>query len=445
MTTTISEQDSSLTGSGAPTAENAPVSEKQRIQSIDTLRGVALFGILLMNIIAFAYPFAAYTNPAIDGATEGVDLFAFAFNDVMVEGSMRALFSMLFGAGMLIFLNKPGADEAEVKKLFYRRTKLLICFGLVNAYLFVWIGDILYAYGVTGLLLYYFCDFPAKKLLKISAGIVALLMLLHTGLHFNARMLGAEVEAIESLPAGTELSEEQQQILETWDSFLEQQFASPAVIEEEIETKKSGYIDNFVAAASINIFIQTLVFLTNNVWDVLSMMLLGMACWKWGLFDASRSMDFYTKLTLISFAIAIPVNLVETMTFINSGFAHHWAPGARPSYDVGRLSLAFGYIGLIMMICKSGVLTAFRKGMAAVGQMALTNYLSQSIICNFVFMGFGLGLVGELPRHQVYYVVFGVWIFQLVFSVFWLKSYRFGPAEWLWRSLTYKKMQPMRL
>jgi len=133
------------------------------------------------------------------------------------------------------------------------------------------------------------------------------------------------------------------------------------------------------------------------------------------------------------------------MTFINSGFAHHWVPGARPSYDVGRLSLAFGYIGLIMMICKSGVLTAFRKGMAAVGQMALTNYLSQSIICNFVFMGFGLGLVGELPRHQVYYVVFGVWIFQLVFSVFWLKSYRFGPAEWLWRSLTYKKMQPMRL
>ncbi len=425
--------------------EGAPISRKQRIQSIDTLRGVALFGILLMNIIAFANPFAAYSEPGVDGATSGIDLFVFASMDVMVEGSMRALFSMLFGAGMLIFLNKPGADEAVVKKLFYRRTILLIGFGLVNAWLFVWVGDILYAYGVTGLLLYFFRNLEARRLAIYSCVIVGFLALLHTGMHFNARALGAEAELISSLPAGTTLSEEQQQTLDGWDALLTQMLATPELIEADLTARKSGYVDNFMFAAQTNIVVQTIAYLMFNLWDALSMMLLGMACWKWGMFDASRTMAFYTRLTLVSFGIGIPLNLIETLVFINSGFEIHWAATMRPSYDIGRLSLAFGYIGLVMMICKSGVFAAFRSGMAAVGQMALSNYLSQSLICNFIFMGFGLGLAGELARHQIYYVVFGVWLFQLIFSILWLKNYRFGPAEWLWRSLTYKKMQPMRL
>ena len=443
MTSVTSEKTSEK--AGETSSENIPISKKERIQSIDTLRGVAVFGILLMNIIAFAYPFAAYSNPAVDGATQGLDLFAFASMDVMVEGAMRALFSMLFGAGMLIFLNKPGADEAVVKGLFYRRTVLLIGFGLVNAYLFVWVGDILYAYGVTGLLLYFFRNLEAKRLAIYSMCMVAVLMLLHSGLHFSTKFLESEANVITSLPAGTELTVEQQESLDAWDAFLAGQSATPELIEEEMQIKKSGYVDNFIHAAEENIFLQTVVFVAFVVWDVLSMMLLGMACWKWGLFDASRSMGFYTKLTLISFGIGIPINLLETMVFINSGFDFQCAASARRSYDIGRLTLAFGYIGLVMMICKSGVLSAFRNGMAAVGQMALTNYLSQSVICNFIFMGFGLGLVGELARHQVYYVVFGVWLFHVVFSVFWLKNYRFGPAEWLWRSMTYKKKQAMKL
>jgi uncharacterized protein len=98
-----------------------------------------------------------------------------------------------------------------------------------------------------------------------------------------------------------------------------------------------------------------------------------------------------------------------------------------------------------MVICKIGVLGAVRNALAKVGQMALTNYLSQSLICNVIFMGFGFGLAGELARHQIYYVVLGVWIFQLITSSIWLRHYRFGPAEWLWRSLTYKKTQALKL
>ena len=423
----------------------APVSNKQRIRSLDTLRGVALLGILLMNIIAFAFPIAAYFDPQIDGSTQGLNLATFMTIDMLFEGSMRTIFSMLFGAGLLIFVAKPDADPSDVRSLFYRRTCLLIGFGLVNAYIFLWAGDILYAYGVAGLILYLFRNLSAKTLAICGLVILTGLSILHTGLHISTKTLRLDVVAIESLPAATVLTQEQEATLEAWDQLLENQFSTPELIQAELAMKKSGYVEMFIGTASINIIIQTVVLVTNSLWDALSMMLLGMALMKWGFFDATRSFRFYSGLMLLGFGIGLPLNSWETLTFVNSGFEPYWAAATRPTYDIGRLSLAMGYIGLVMVICKSGALSTVRSALAAVGQMALTNYLSQSIICGFVFLGFGLGLAGELERYEIYYVVFAVWIFQLSFSVYWLKRYRFGPAEWLWRSLTYKSKQPLRL
>ncbi len=424
---------------------NGPITGKARIESIDTLRGVALFGILLMNIIAFANPFAAYLDPRVDGADAGINLATFMAVDIMAEGSMRTIFSMLFGAGMLIFLNKPNADSAQVKLLYYRRALLLVAFGLFNAYVLVWAGDILYTYGMTGLVLYFFRDFPARKLALCGAGVLCLLALIHGGMHVQGRMLKEEVDVVLALPEGTELTTEQNETLEAWNTFLEQQFMTPELIANELATKKEGYWANFKQTAASNVFIQTFAFVINTFWDALAMMLLGMAFLKWGLFDASRSYRTYGLLCLLGFGIGIPLNAWETLTFIGSDYQIHWNSFNRPTYDLGRLSLALGYIGLVMLICKSGLLTWLRTGLARVGQMALTNYLSQSIICNFIFMGFGFGLAGELERHQIYYVVFAVWIFQLFFSIWWLSRYRFGPAEWLWRSLTYKQKQSQTL
>lgn len=423
----------------------APVTTKSRIQSIDVLRGFALLGILLMNILVFAFPFAAYSDPRIDGATEGLNLAVFASMDVLVEGSMRAIFSMLFGAGMLIFLAKRDTDSGVLRGLFYRRTVLLIMFGLVNAYIFIWPGDILYTYGMAGLLLYFFREFSALRLAQYSIAIFLLLGVIHTALHMNTRAMRASVEAVESLPAGTVLSEEQEQTLSEWNSFLEQQFVSPELVAQEYESKKSGYVDNFMAYAPVNLMLQTLVLITNTLWDVLAMMLLGMAFFKWGLLDASRQARDYWLLVVFGLGLGLPLNIFETSAYISSGYQMYWAGAFRPTYDLSRLLLAVGYIGVIMLVCKYAVLPGLRKALAAVGQLALTNYLAQSVICNLIFMGFGLGMFGELERYQAYLVVVGVWIFQIIFSLIWLRSYRFGPAEWLWRSLTYKKSQPLRL
>lgn len=421
-----------------------PIKASSRIQSLDVLRGFALLGILLMNILVFAFPFAAYNDPRVDGATEGINLLVFASMDVFVEGSMRALFSMLFGAGMLIFLAKRDTDEDVLRGLFYRRTVLLILFGLVNAYVFVWPGDILYTYGMAGLLLYFFRDFSARRLAQYSLAIFLLLGLTHIALHMDARGLRDAVEAVEALPPDTPLSVEQEQTMSEWDAFLAGQFISPELIEQEYRAKRSGYVDNFMAYAPVNLMLQTVVLITNTLWDVLAMMLLGMAFLKWGLLDASRSARDYMLLVILGLGLGLPLNYLETATYIGSGYQIYWAGAFRPSYDVSRLSLAVGYIGLIMLLCKYALMPWLRAALAAVGQVALTNYLAQSIICNLIFMGFGLGLFGELQRYQAYLVVLAVWLFQIAFSLIWLRHYRFGPAEWLWRSLTYRQSQPLR-
>ena len=147
---------------------NKPVADSQRIRSIDTLRGFALLGILLLNIIAFSGPIEAYFDPSADNEVSGLNLAVAMFVDIWGEGAFRAIFSMLFGAGLLIFLAKPDAEEGRLRALYYRRTWLLVGFGLFNAYILLWFGDILYTYGVTGLVLYFFRNLSANKLALCS-------------------------------------------------------------------------------------------------------------------------------------------------------------------------------------------------------------------------------------------------------------------------------------
>ena len=425
--------------------EITPVSKKARIQSIDTLRGIALLGVLLMNIIAFANPFAAYYVPSIDEADTGINLAVFMFMDIFVEGSMRTIFSMLFGAGLLIFINKPSVEAKTIKVLFYRRTLLLTAFGLFNSYVLLWLGDILYAYGMTGLILYWFRDLPARRLAGISAGIILLLSLLHSASYMYSAELGGAARAVEALPAGTALSSEQEEALQDWEDFLNRQYVGAELAEQQLQLMQSGYIDNFLGIIPVNLFLQTTGFIGTTFWDALAMMLLGMALFKWGLLDCSRTARVYGAIALVGLCIGLPVNTWETLTFVNSGFHFEWAALNRPTYDLGRLFLALGYVGLIMLICKIGVFKKMQRLLAKVGQMALTNYLSHSLICNFIFMGWGLGLAGTLQRIEIYYLVLGIWVFQIITSSLWLTYFRFGPAEWAWRSLTYKKRQPFGL
>ncbi len=172
--------------------------------------------------------------------------------------------------------------------------------------------------------------------------------------------------------------------------------------------------------------------------DALAMMVLGMALFKLGALDASWPIGRYATLAAIGFGVGLCTNLWELwLAFAADLDTLSTFPILVPTYHVGRLGMALGYLGVVMILCKAGALPRLRGALAAVGRMALTNYLMQSLICLVIFTGLGFALVGELERWQLYPIVFAIWAFQLWFSSWWVVRHRFGPAEWLWRALTY--------
>ncbi len=433
-----------MSSESLPTSITAPCPtlDKQRIDAIDSLRGFALLGILMLNILVFGLPAPSQNSPIADGGTEGINLYTFMFVDVFFEGGMRALFSILFGAGVILFTLKPDASISTAD-LYFRRTLWLMAFGLVDAYIFLWPGDILFCYGLAGLFLYVFRNLGPSKLITIAVVIVAILATSRALEFQELKQLRTDVIAIETLPEDTELSADQKGKINAWNQYLTGQLITEERLQATHAFHQQGYLAHFQVYVPINISRQSSSLYTGALWDVLAMMLIGMALLKWQVLNASRSVRFYGLLTAVGFGIGLPINYFEVSTFVNSGFEHYLISGNRATYDLGRLANAFGYIGLIMLICKMGMLAWLMRGLAAVGRLALTNYLAHSLICNTLFFGFGFGLFGSLERHQLYYVVGGICLFQFIFSQLWLRYYRFGPVEWLWRSLTYWRKQPM--
>ncbi len=422
----------------------APVTNRERIIAIDTLRGVALLGILLMNIIGFGLP----SSPTIAGGHTGLNLAFWYANQIFFEGKMRTLFSMLFGAGVvLLTLRMEGRDGGVgVADIYYRRTLWLIVFGMFHAY-FIWIGDILYVYGLIGLTL-----FPLRKLRPrslLAAGV--LLLTIDSGvyalIHYSSMATrDMALEADRLVAAGEETTDEQCEAQKNWAEESRKIRPGPAEIEAEIKRHLGGYwelfkwrlkeVEELYSAPAILFIIVILP----------GMMLIGMALLKMGIITAERGWKFYLCMILLGYGIGGTINAITGYYFARSGFdlgieGIVWSLADEPA----NLLVACGHIGLVMLIVKSGWLKRLTSRLAAVGQMALTCYLATSLICTTIFEGYGFGLFAMLQRYQLLYVVFSVWLLFLIVSPIWLRHFRFGPMEWVWRSLTYWQKQPMKI
>jgi uncharacterized protein len=174
------------------------------------------------------------------------------------------------------------------------------------------------------------------------------------------------------------------------------------------------------------------------------MMFIGMALFKWKILNASKSYRGYWAMVVVGYAIGITVNVLETKNIIAGEFSIMSFAESGRTYNLGRFFTAMGHIGLVMIFCKSGILKFLSTGLAAVGKTALTNYIMHTVVCNIVFLGFGFSMFGKLERHELYYVVFSIWIFQLIVSPLWLKKFNYGPLEWGWRYLIYKQWPKLR-
>lgn len=410
---------------------SAPTS--RRIESLDFIRGCALFGILIMNIVGMGLG-PAYDNPTIMGGDKGIDLWTWFVVNVTFEGTQRGLFSILFGAGVILFTSRPDSTDA-----YFRRNLWLIAFGLFNAWILLWGGDILYFYGLTALFLFAFRNLPGKKLLVL--GVASFILgAAWTGLD-TANLLNLHERSIaaEKIPVA-QRTEEQRNTIEEW---KKESLAGPppAVVEKLKRETTAGYLSALQVRAPRIAKAQSW-WAYRYFFDIFGMMMIGMALYKLGVLTLEAKTRTYLAMMAGGYAIGFPLNIYEANWIMSHGFSGLAYHQANITYDFARLAQTTGHLGLLGLFLKSGSFPWLRTSMAAVGRMALTNYLTHSVVALIIFVL--LGYWGTLMRHQLYYIVLSVWAVQLVISPIWLRHYHFGPVEWLWRYLTYGKASPFR-
>lgn len=422
-----------------------PTQRKARINSLDVIRGIALLGILLMNINGMGLPFS-YSDPTVAGGSDGLNLKVWIVNNMLFEGTMRGLFTLLFGAGVILLttrLEKKGAGISTAD-IYYRRILWLLIFGLINVWVLLWHGDILYPYALFALMLFPFRYTSIKKLIILGCLLLGLGTLWDVSDYQNDLKIQKQaIEAQTLKEQGITLTEAQETSIKDWEKFETKK--SPEEVQEMIHEMHQGYWEVLLAKVKMNQFMQTWFPYRIWFWDILSYMLLGMAFFKLRIFHGERTNLYYLIMLVIGYAVGLTINYFETQLLLDSNFDSLITSKTNQTYQIGRLFTTIGHVGLFMLFIKSGILGFLQKALAAVGTMALTNYLMHSLITSIIFYGFGFSLYGELQRFELYYIVGGIWIFQLISSPIWLKYFQYGPVEWLWRSLTYQKKQPFRI
>lgn len=430
-----------------PDAVPAPVAAAERIAALDVTRGAAVLGILLMNIWAFAGPQGFFDYPVAVADWPGAPVATWALVHTLFEGSQRALFSLLFGAGMLLMVehlgrSAPGVSPAGV---YYRRVGWLIVFGLFDSFVLLWPADILLSYALCGLVLYPFRRLRPVALLAISLAIMG----------GNAALRAADVaegraqQATWARVAGQDpatLTPDEATAVKEWQKVLERarpDLQSPALQESLRLTREGPLVAFWVERARTSLILQTVVALNAWLLDALAVMFLGMAALRAGLLTGGVSTRTLWVMIGAGYGLGLPLSLGETLALLGSDFDPLVDRQYLVVYDLRRVAVAAGHLGVILMVVRAAPSAALVRRLAAVGRMALSNYLAQSILCGFIFYAVGLGLYGRFTGAYLYVVVALVWALQLAWSPWWLARYRFGPAEWLWRSLTYRRRQPL--
>lgn len=395
---------------------------QQRIVAMDVLRGFALLGILLVNIQSFAMPGAAYLNPTAWGDLSGINFAVWSATHVFADQKFMSLFSMLFGAGILLFCDKAEAKNSSPARLHYQRTFWLLVFGLLHAYLF-WYGDILVSYALCGFLVYLLRNKSATTLLVVAI----LFMLISSGY---------------SLLVGVSLSEFP---AEAKSGMMEAWAPGQLELQEEISAYLGSYAGAFAFRAEETLFMQTYVFFTYFLWRASAMMLLGMALYKSGFFHLKWQTASYAKLLLTGFTIGLVLVVLGVKNNLANAFSLEYSMFIGSQFNFwGSVFLALCYASGVMLAVKFAWLKALQNRLAAIGKTAFSNYILHTLVFTTLFYGYGVGLFAETERWQQLLMVFAMWLLQLWLAPLWLKHYRFGPLEWAWRSLTYRKVQPFR-
>jgi uncharacterized protein len=403
-----------------------------RIATLDIVRGVAVMGILAMNIVGFAMPFQAYMNPVALGPVGDGDLASWVFSFIFVDGKMRGLFSFLFGASMLLVIEQAKAKGEDSDIVHYRRMFWLLFFGLIHLYL-IWFGDILVGYALIGMIAFLFRNLSQRRLIAWAAGLLVVQLLIFAGLAWTATTLQAVAAAPGADPAR----------VAEWQG-LEHQFGAMGVEAkaEEFALYRGGY-GGILADRVSDQALTPLKGLALFGCETLAYFLLGMAALRSGFLTGGWSLGRYRRTALIGFGIGIPAYALLAWLLARDGFSV-------PKIFALSMAATVPFRPVMVVATASLIILATRKGggwvdrIAATGRAAFTNYLGTSLIMTTFFYGYGGGLFGTLGRAQLWLVVLAMWAVMLLWSKPWLDRFLYGPLEWLWRSLARGEAQKLR-
>ena len=375
--------------------DSGPVAESTRITSLDLIRGVAVLGILLMNAVSFKFGTAPYLNLSAVGSETWLDWSVGVFGEIFIDQKFMGLFSLLFGAGILLFIERAESKDRRPILLNLWRNALLLAMGILHA--LVWDGDVLTVYAISSLFLIAFRKLPAKGLVALGAGIFLL-----------------------SVPS----------------ALLAQYIADTA----DVSLAGLWSLSESNGDEPLNDAVGGLV-LFGYFLRGLGMILMGAGLYRLGFMNGRMSPRTYKMTAVIGIGAGLPLAIASVVVTALGDYDRSVAFIGQIPNTLGTIPAALGYMSLVVLWDRSPD-SRLKLRLRAVGRMALTNYLSQTLLGVAVLTV----LLGDVAvgRTGVLVFVLAVWALQLWWSQAWLDRFLFGPAEWLWRVGTYRRRQPFR-
>ena len=404
---------------------------EQRHISLDAMRGFAVMGILAMNIIGFAMPEWAYISPAAYGTDTLADKIAWAFSFVLIDGKMRGLFSLLFGASMMLIIDRAVAKGESAAQIHYRRMAWLALFGLAH-YFFIWFGDILFLYAIIGMIAFRFRNWPPAKLIKVAL-IIFVLGLALWGLQFGGLQLFQYFAT--RADASADMARQFRELMDSADLAFN--------VAPDLALHRGSYAA--ITMSKLDDWAEPLLLVVQSASETLPLMMIGMAMQKSGFLTGAWAVADYRRWAmrmvpvglLLTLALAVWMVAVDFDRITALAIFYFWG-------GIPRMLLTIGYAALLLLLIDHYRNHPTLARVAAAGRAAFSNYLGTSIAMTTIFYGYGFGLFGDVGRAGLWLFVLGAWAVMLLWSKPWLMTFHYGPLEWLWRSLARGKIQAMR-
>ena len=401
-------------------ATTSPLRPQDRIKELDVIRGFALLGILLVNMLYFKSPLlhTIQTPAEISGFWDQAGAW---FIQLLATGKFYAIFSFLFGLGFYIFLERLTAKGLDPTSLYRRRLVGLMMFGLVHLIL-IWSGDILFSYSVVGFILIAFRDMELKLLSRWILVLFILAVLVEGG-NYALYNLG-------ELALGKEFAEYQ-----------------AAHLQETMQVfREGGFMEILVFRLTTEVF-SVLISLIFVIPVLLAYFLCGVYAGKIALFkNVGKHLQFINKIWRWGLCLGVMLTVIYVM--INTGVLpvpSFWEyPLLAMINQAASIFLSAFYVTSLILLMQREFWKKVLVVLAAPGRMALTNYLTQSVICVLIFYGYGLGYFGQVSIGMGICLTLAIWLLQVFWSNWWMARFNYGPLEWLWRGFTYRQKPPMQ-